>query len=92
MGLVVGNVFSWVEDCYHPNYEGAPTDGSAWNAGCPEVRRRVIRGGSWAHGSVALRSAARTWSTSDGWGTTVGFRVARTLSDPQGQLSSPAGR
>ena len=83
---MVGNVFSWVEDCYHPNYEGAPTDRLGLECGCPEVRRRVIRGGSWAHGSVALRSAARTSSTSDGWGATVRFQVARTLSDPQGQF------
>jgi formylglycine-generating enzyme required for sulfatase activity len=26
---MVGNVFEWVEDCAHGNYQGAPTDGSA---------------------------------------------------------------
>ncbi len=25
-----GNVWQWVEDSYHDNYHGAPTDGSAW--------------------------------------------------------------
>ena len=25
-----GNVWEWCEDAWHPNYEGAPTDGSAW--------------------------------------------------------------
>ena len=25
-----GNVWEWVEDCLHHNYEGAPTDGRAW--------------------------------------------------------------
>ena len=25
-----GNVWEWVQDCYHANYKGAPTDGSAW--------------------------------------------------------------
>ena len=25
---MVGNNWAWVEDCYHANYEGAPTDGS----------------------------------------------------------------
>ena len=27
---MVGNVWEWVEDCYNDNYNGAPTDGSAW--------------------------------------------------------------
>ena len=25
-----GNVWEWVMDCWHENYEGAPGDGSAW--------------------------------------------------------------
>src|SRR5262250_484162 len=25
-----GNVWEWVEDCWHENYNGAPTDGRAW--------------------------------------------------------------
>ena len=28
----LGNVWEWVEDCWHGNYEGAPVDGSAWLA------------------------------------------------------------
>jgi formylglycine-generating enzyme required for sulfatase activity len=27
---MVGNVFEWTEDCFHRNYKGAPSDGSAW--------------------------------------------------------------
>ena len=35
----------WVEDCYESNYDGAPTDGSAWiSSGCVN---HVVRGGSW---------------------------------------------
>jgi formylglycine-generating enzyme required for sulfatase activity len=30
-----GNVWDWVEDCYHNNYQGAPTDGSAWGGTAP---------------------------------------------------------
>jgi formylglycine-generating enzyme required for sulfatase activity len=30
-----GNVWDWVEDCFHNNYEGAPTDGSAWGGTAP---------------------------------------------------------
>jgi formylglycine-generating enzyme required for sulfatase activity len=39
-----GNVREWVEDCWHDNYEGAPTDGSAWTQG--SYSARVLRGGS----------------------------------------------
>ena len=41
-----GNVWEWVEDCWHGNYDGAPTDGSAWTANCSSSSR-VYRGGSW---------------------------------------------
>ena len=41
---VHGNALEWVDDCWHKNYEGAPTDGRAWNwDGNCEVR--VARGG-----------------------------------------------
>jgi formylglycine-generating enzyme required for sulfatase activity len=76
---MVGNNFSHVEDCFHPNYEGAPEDGSAWTTGCPEERRIVIRGGSWNRGSSVLRSANRfVNNTVDRFGG-AGFRVGRTL-------------
>src|SRR5262249_20320982 len=29
-----GNVWEWVQDCWHDNYNGAPTDGSAWGGNC----------------------------------------------------------
>ena len=28
-----GHLCEWVEDCWHDNYEGAPSDGSAWTTG-----------------------------------------------------------
>ena len=43
---VHGNVWEWVEDCWHVDYEGAPEDGSAWVTG-GDCSRRVLRGGSW---------------------------------------------
>ena len=30
---MLGNVWEWVEDCWHTSYQGAPTDGSAWTRG-----------------------------------------------------------
>ena len=41
------NVSERVEDCYHENYEGAPTDGRAWATNCDGSRRAVLRGGAW---------------------------------------------
>ena len=56
-----GNVWEWVEDCYHDSYQGAPTDGSAWTeVSCPA---RVLRGGSWSSslGSCAPPTATGTF-------------------------------
>ena len=53
-----GNVWEWVEDCWHSNYEGAPSDGSAWTSG-GNGDRCVVRGGSWDLDPWDLRSANR---------------------------------
>ena len=75
---VHGNVSEWVEDCWHGDYSGAPSDGTAWTTG-GNCRRRVQRGGSWSDLPWYLRSAARTWGISVTRGASTGFRVARTL-------------
>jgi formylglycine-generating enzyme required for sulfatase activity len=73
-----GNVWEWVEDCYHDNYEsGAPTDGSAWIEG--DCTNRVVRGGSWFNVPGYLRSASRDWYSSHLRRSYLGFRVGRTL-------------
>jgi formylglycine-generating enzyme required for sulfatase activity/lipoprotein NlpI len=74
---MAGNVWQWVDDCYHDNYDRAPTDGSAWTGG--ECSRRVVRGGSWISYPQLLRSAGRLWNIHDDRGNLLGFRVARTL-------------
>ncbi len=48
-----GNVWEWVEDVWHENYEGAPDDGSAWTEG-GDQGGRVMRGGSWSNASGPL--------------------------------------
>jgi len=68
-----GNVREWVEDCWHENYDDAPSDGSAWISG--DCSRRVIRGGSWFMGPNQLRSAARTYETADSRKFNYSFRV-----------------
>ena len=75
---VHGNVWEWVEDCWHGDYRGAPSDGSAWITG-GDCSLRMLRGGSWHSVPELLRSAFRNgvlWRFPVG---DVGFRVARTL-------------
>ena len=76
-----GNVWEWVEDCYHDSYEGAPTDGSAWTSDCsfstPFV---VLRGGGWSSVSRLLRSAQRNaGSPTRTRDVNAGFRLVQEL-------------
>jgi formylglycine-generating enzyme required for sulfatase activity len=77
-----GNVFEWVEDHWHNNFRGAPTDGSAWlDAGAAMASGlRVLRGGSWYVHPRHCRSANRYRESVFHRTEDVGFRVARTLS------------
>jgi formylglycine-generating enzyme required for sulfatase activity len=75
---MAGNVWQWVQDCYHENYDGAPMDGAPWIEG-GYCKQRMVRGGSWVVDPVDLRSANRLWLTTVLRGNGVGFRVARTL-------------
>lgn len=76
-----GNVSEWVADSYHDNYNGAPTDGSAWQG---DGAIRMHRGGSWLIGpqNKNVRAARRDkiefvpMHYSSG---SIGFRLARTL-------------
>jgi len=75
-----GNVWEWVEDCWHENYKGAPTDGSAWLAlDGGNCGQRVMRGGSWDSISFNLRTSCRERLNSDYRGDGIGFRLARDL-------------
>ncbi|XGB38463.1 MAG: tetratricopeptide repeat protein [Cyanobacteria bacterium LVE1205-1] len=70
-----GNVWEWVEDCWHKNYSGAPTDGSAWiRDGVSE--QRVVRGGSWANRYDRARSSYRSQDSSISHFNSNGFRIA----------------
>ena len=77
---VHGNVWELVEDRWHGTYHGAPSDGSAWESG--KCGKRVMRGGSWRNDAPDLRSARRESRSTSSRGDAVGFRVARTLTDP----------
>jgi formylglycine-generating enzyme required for sulfatase activity len=75
---MAGNVWQWVEDCYHSSYDKAPSDGSAWMTG-GNCSSRMARSGAWDYSPARLRSADR-----DGYAPStkvfyLGFRIARAL-------------
>lgn len=75
---LLGNVCEWTGDTWHPNYEGAPDDGSAWmQAG--KNTFRTIRGGAWDHLPRVLRASWRDWAPEQARWDNLGFRVALTL-------------
>ena len=75
-----GNVYEWVEDCWHSGYEGAPSDGSAWTSG-GVCQVRILRGGSYDDTPALVRSANRDGnSANDRYNLFSGVRVARALS------------
>jgi formylglycine-generating enzyme required for sulfatase activity len=69
-----GNVCEWVADTWHPNYSGAPIDGSPWME--RGDTRRIVRGGAWDYLPRLLRSSWRDWCLADQRTDNVGFRVA----------------
>jgi formylglycine-generating enzyme required for sulfatase activity len=73
-----GNVWEWVQDVVHENYDGAPGDGSAWETGGDQVRR-ILRGGSWLYNPRYLRSALRNGFSAVLSNDIVGLRVVREL-------------
>lgn len=69
-----GNVSEWCLDHWHKNYDGAPTDGSAWLSKDENIRR-VYRGGSWVSYPRYCRSAYRPCNLPDYRNNSLGFRV-----------------
>jgi formylglycine-generating enzyme required for sulfatase activity len=73
-----GNVWEWVQDTWHADYQGAPNDGSPWLSGGDQVRR-VRRGGAWGDDPPgSLRSANRGRNALDFSVYFTGMRIART--------------
>ncbi|HEY5753381.1 MAG TPA: formylglycine-generating enzyme family protein [Chthoniobacterales bacterium] len=73
-----GNVCEWTEDLWHPDYQGAPSDGSTWQTGGRSAQR-VLRGGAWDYLPRLLRSSWRDALPETTKRDNVGFRVAADL-------------
>jgi formylglycine-generating enzyme required for sulfatase activity len=70
-----GNVWEWCADNWHDNYDGAPTDGSAWIENGND-NRSPLRGGSWYLNPNICRSAFRYYfNRRDDYLDNYGFRV-----------------
>ena len=72
-----GNVWEWCSDCWHNTYQGAPIDGSVWEAGDSE--HRLLRGGSWGNDPIFCRSAYRNRYSPGYHNDNIGFRVVCLL-------------
>lgn len=72
-----GNVWEWVQDKYHSNYSGAPTDGSAWESGSSS--NRIARGGGFTTYTIGCRSAYRGPDFPSDRTGGLGFRLLRDL-------------
>ncbi len=75
---MAGNVWEWVEDDWHADYQGAPRDGSAW-VNEPRAFARVGRGGGFNYGERLLRASYRGPGNPDMGNEGMGLRCCRSL-------------
>jgi sulfatase modifying factor 1 len=74
---MLGNAWQWTEDCFHEDYGGAPSDGSAWVSG--QCKYRVLRGSSWRGNPPNVRPAFRHSYDAMIRQDMAGFRVVKVL-------------
>lgn len=72
-----GNVWEWVQDCWHDGYVSAPANNSDWSTSC-QTNERVRRGGSWYDYAEYSLAAYRSSDRANRRNQYVGFRVARS--------------
>ena len=73
-----GNVWEWVEDCWHRFYLGV-TMGDGTRTTCEDAGQRVRRGGSWGNLPLHLRSRYRSRLPRSYRHNHVGFRLAQDM-------------
>jgi formylglycine-generating enzyme required for sulfatase activity len=74
---MLGGVAQWMQDCWFPNYNRAPEDGSAREA--PNCTKRALRGGGFRGGPDDILPTARSNYDAPVRYLSNGFRVARDL-------------
>ena len=76
-----GYLWEFVADAWHPNYLGAPVDGSAWKA-YEKYVSRIIRSGSWRDRHPSLRSAVRVSIPDHAKSDAIGLRCVKATTGP----------
>ena len=84
---MVGNVYEWVDDCWHASHADDPkmTPAQA-TAAC---KKRVQKGGAFDSTSGDVRPVARTFGDRGSTDPRVGFRIARTPPAPAPAAPAP---
>lgn len=70
-----GYLWEFVEDAWHENYDGAPTDGRPWTESNPS--KIVVRSGSWKDHYSRLTSTARRAVATDDRDDAIGLRCVK---------------
>lgn len=70
---VYGNVWEWVQECWHPNHAGAPINSRVRGGG--DCSRRTVKGGAWNNQGDMLGSAVRGSYQAGSNDYNLGFRV-----------------
>lgn len=71
---MAGNVYEWVQDSWHVDYNGAPVDGSAWEG----TTQRMVRGGGFNSSFNQIRTSWRALRYNPTHNDIpIGFRCAR---------------
>lgn len=77
---MVGNVYEWVDDCWHASHaDDAKMTPAQATAAC---RKRVQKGGAFDSTAGDVRPVARTFGDRASTDPRVGFRIARTPPAP----------
>lgn len=77
---IAGNVSEWVQDCWHSDYESAPSNADVWLAeSAGDCAKAPIRGGSWLSNTEYMRAAKRAQFDRNSASMSIGFRVARDI-------------
>ncbi|MFT7266467.1 MAG: sulfatase activating formylglycine-generating enzyme [Halioglobus sp.] len=79
---MLGNVYEWTSDCFHPEMIDLPRDGRAWTEGRGvDCSMRTLRSGSWVTGTSQVRASAQYFFADDYHSQIAGFRLVTELQD-----------